>query len=134
MLRKKRHYSAFLPFSPATFDKRNLQVQWNQHGKNDIVCPIVCLNHGVKIITLWFAKLRLTGDQRTFHRFQIRIYVRGARYVRDFDGRFIFCTIFHEDFKNIIFFKIGHTQSTHNFCPRSPRTCSATGYVGRACV
>ena len=36
-------------------------------------------------------------------------YTRGARYITDFDGRLIFCTIFHEDSKNIIFFKIGHT-------------------------
>ena len=37
------------------------------------------------------------------------LYVRGARYITDFDGRLIFCTIFHEDSKNTIFFKIGHT-------------------------
>ena len=28
--------------------------------------------------------------------------VRGARYITDFDGRYIFYTIFHEDTKNII--------------------------------
>ena len=30
-----------------------------------------------------------------------------------------FCTIFHEDSKTVIFFKIGHTQSTHMLCPRA---------------
>jgi hypothetical protein len=44
-------------------------------------------------------------------------YTRGARYITDFDGRYIFCTIFHEDSKNVIFFKIGHTQSTPKLCP-----------------
>ena len=34
--------------------------------------------------------------------------IRGARYITDFDGRLIFCTICHEDSKNIIIFKIGH--------------------------
>ena len=34
----------------------------------------------------------------------------------DWAGRYIFCTIFHEDSKNIIFFKIGHTQSTPKLC------------------
>ena len=29
---------------------------------------------------------------------------------------YIFYTIFHEDFKNISFIKIGHTQSTHKLC------------------
>ena len=43
--------------------------------------------------------------------------VRGARYITDFDGWYIFCTIFHEDSKNIILFKIGHTLSTHKLCP-----------------
>ena len=32
--------------------------------------------------------------------------VRGARYITDFDGRFIFCTIFHENSKNIIFSRL----------------------------
>ena len=42
---------------------------------------------------------------------------RGARNITDFDGRYIFGTTFHEDSKNIIFFKIGHTQSTPKLCP-----------------
>ena len=46
-------------------------------------------------------------------------------------GWCIFRTIFHEDFKNVNFINVGHTRSTHNFCPRSPRTGSASGYVGR---
>ena len=41
---------------------------------------------------------------------------RGARYITDFDGRYVFCTIFHEDSKNIFFFKIGHTKSTPKLC------------------
>ena len=45
------------------------------------------------------------------------LYFRGARYITDFDGWWIFCTMFHEDSKNIILFKIGHTQSTHKLCP-----------------
>ena len=35
----------------------------------------------------------------------------------NFDGRYMFYTIFHEDSKNITFFKIGHTQSTPKLCP-----------------
>ena len=42
---------------------------------------------------------------------------RGARYITDFDGRYIFCTIFHEDSKNTIFFEIGHTQTMPKLCP-----------------
>ena len=49
----------------------------------------------------------------------------------DLAGWLIFRTIFHEDFKNVNFINVRHTQSTLNFCPRSPRTGSATGYVGR---
>ena len=45
------------------------------------------------------------------------ILIRGAHYITDLAGWYIFCTIFHEDSKNIIFFKIGHTQSTHKLCP-----------------
>ena len=43
--------------------------------------------------------------------------IRGARYITDFDGRYIFCTTFHVDSKNTNFFKIGHTQSTPKLCP-----------------
>ena len=43
-------------------------------------------------------------------------HFRGARYITDFDGRYIFCIIFHEDSKNMIFFKIGHAQSTPKLC------------------
>ena len=43
----------------------------------------------------------------------------------------IFRTIFHEDFKNVNFIIVGHTLLTRNFCPRSPWTGLATGYVGR---
>ena len=50
----------------------------------------------------------------------------------DLAGWWIFWTIFHEDFKNVNFINIGHTPSTLNFCPRSPRTGSASGYVGRS--
>ena len=50
----------------------------------------------------------------------------------DLAGWWIFRTIFHEDFKNVNFINVGHTPSTLNFCPRSPRTGSATGYVGRS--
>ena len=43
--------------------------------------------------------------------------VRGARYITDFDGRFIFCTVFHEDSKNIIFSRLDtpnrRTTSAH---------------------
>ena len=39
------------------------------------------------------------------------------KFLSDWAGRYIFCIIFHEDFKNIIFFKIGHTQSTPKLCP-----------------
>ena len=35
----------------------------------------------------------------------------------DWAGWYIFCTTFHEDSKNINFFKIGHTQSTPKLCP-----------------
>ena len=49
----------------------------------------------------------------------------------DLAGSLIFRTIFHEDFKNVNFIIVGHTQSTRQLCPRSPRTGSATGYVGR---
>ena len=49
----------------------------------------------------------------------------------DLAGWNIFRTIFHKDFKNVNFINVGHTPSTHNFCPRSPRTGSASGYVGR---
>ena len=34
----------------------------------------------------------------------------------DSTGRYIFCTIFHEDSKNMIYFKVGHTQTTHKLC------------------
>ena len=34
----------------------------------------------------------------------------------DLAGRYIFCTICHEDSKNIFFFKIGHTQLTPKLC------------------
>ena len=47
-------------------------------------------------------------------------------------GWLIFRTIFHEDFKNVDFINVGHTPSTLNFCPCSPRTGSATGCVGRS--
>ena len=49
----------------------------------------------------------------------------------DLAGWLIFWTTFHKDFKNVNFIKVRHTPSTHNFCPRSPRTGSASGYVGR---
>ena len=49
----------------------------------------------------------------------------------DLAGWLIFWTIVHEDFNNANFTIVGHIPSTHNFCPRSPRTGSATGYVGR---
>ena len=34
----------------------------------------------------------------------------------DFDGRYIICTIFHGDSKNVLFFKIRHTQLTPKLC------------------
>ena len=48
----------------------------------------------------------------------------------DFAGWWIFQPTFHEDFKNVNFINAGDTPSTH-VCPRSPRTGSATGCVGR---
>lgn len=45
----------------------------------------------------------------------------------DLTGWWTFRTIFHEDF-----ILTGHTLSTLNFCPRSPRTGLARGYVGRS--
>ena len=42
-------------------------------------------------------------------------------------GWYIFRTIFHEDFKNVNFINVGHSQSTLNFCPCSPHTGLATG-------
>ena len=50
----------------------------------------------------------------------------------DLAGWWLFWTIFHEDFKNVNFINIGHTLSTLNFWPHSPRTGSASGYVGRS--
>ena len=46
-----------------------------------------------------------------------RMSTRGARYITDFDGRYIFCKTFHVDSKNNSFFKIGHTQLTPMLCP-----------------
>ena len=61
-------------------------------------------------------------------------FIRGAHFEKNSSnlaGWWIFRTTFHEDFKNVNFIKAGHTPSTHNVCPRSPRTGSATGCVGR---
>ena len=48
---------------------------------------------------------------------------RGARYITDFDGRLIFCTIFHEYSKNIFFSKLDtpnrRTSSAHVACSRA---------------
>ena len=49
----------------------------------------------------------------------------------DLTGWWIFRTIFHGDFKNVNFINAGHSPSTHQLCPRCPRTGSASGYVGR---
>ena len=49
----------------------------------------------------------------------------------DLAGWWKFRTIFHKNFKNINLINVGHTLSKRQLCPRSLRTGSATGYVGR---
>ena len=47
-------------------------------------------------------RIRINDNYKSSHYY---CFTRGARYITDFDGWLIFCTIFHEDSKNIYFFQ-----------------------------
>ena len=114
------------------------------------------ISRGLKVIFHFSKPDKLNlGDNSQFLRFGIGIrvmdyfwitggsiygsflgnFIRGARYITDFHGQFIFCTIFHEDFKNIFFFQYWTHLINEQALPTKPVAELVRGLCGqKLCV
>ena len=80
--------------------------------------PINSILYSGEIYTIW---LLINFGCYTFGTHTIAHWTLGVPTLKiissDLAGRWIFRTIFHEDFKNVDFINVGHTPSPLNFCP-----------------